>query len=179
MPRLITARPAFVAGIALALVAAAFALVGSSGAASAQSTPSDAAGGGWPLWIQGRPLSLEAGAPNGYYFWHDADGLHIRTTTPADRLHPFQAVLTTDGAFRDVQKIRLEGADDIALSADRTRLVIKFHTWNGMDGVDFKIDGGHRLTLRLEEFGLRVPTAKIYAGRYSVHPSSNPFTVYR
>ncbi len=134
---------------------------------------------GWPLWIQGRPAGLQPGGPNGWYFWHDDNGLHLVTTTPSDRLHVFTAVLTTDGVVRDVSKIRLEGADDIYVSPDGHRLVVKFHTWDGIDGVNFQVDGGRGLRLRLEEFGRLVYPWRVFAGRFSLHPQANPFTVLR
>lgn len=134
---------------------------------------------GWPLRIQGWPLRLDNPGANGWFLWHDRDGLHIRTTTPAPKDHVFTAVLTTDGTFADVRKVRLEGADDIAVLQNGHVLVVKFHTYNGVDGVDFRIAGGSGLRLRLDEAGSLVPPSHIFMGRYGVHPADNPFGVRR
>ncbi|MBF6601110.1 MAG: hypothetical protein IVW36_11435 [Dehalococcoidia bacterium] len=133
----------------------------------------------WPLRIEGRPAGLDAGDANGWYFWSDASGLHIRTTTPADRNHVFTAVLTTSGVFRDVDKVRLENADDIRVLDGGHKLVVRFHTYAGMDGVDFRIGGGDGVRLRLDEAGRTVPPARIFLGRFGVHPANNPFDVLR
>lgn len=133
----------------------------------------------WPARIQGRPLSLDAGSTRGWYVWHDENGLHIRTTTPADRDHVFTAVLTTTGTFSDVDKVRLENADDIKVTDNGHRLVVKFHTYDGIDGVDFHIAGGDALRLRFDQGAGLIDASNIFMGRYSVHPDNNPFVIRR
>lgn len=150
---------------------------GSTAAASSSAPNIDI--DGWPLRIQGRPASLDAGGANGWYFWHDAAGLYIRTTTPAPRDHVFTAVVRTDGVFRDVDKVRLENADDIRVSDGGHVLVVKFHTYAGIDGVDFRIAGGDGVHLRFDEAGMLVPASHIFLGHFSVHPGDNPFSVRR
>src|SRR5689334_16088233 len=63
----------------------------------------------WPNWTKLRPASLEAGGDPGWYMWTDADGIHIRTTTPSDAGHPFRAVIRAEpgSQFADVHKVRL------------------------------------------------------------------------
>src|SRR5258708_1245410 len=70
----------------------------------------------WPGWIQGRPAGLDSGDINGWYFWHDGDGLHVRTTTPSDTGHDFVGVFVTDDQFIDISKVRLESEDDVKLT---------------------------------------------------------------
>ncbi len=110
--------------------------------AAAAATTTNADNDRWPLRIQGRPASLDAGGTNAWYFWHDDSGLHIRTTTPAERDHVFTAVLRTGGTFRDVDKVRLENADDVQMLDGGHVLIARFHTYAGIDGVDFRISGG-------------------------------------
>jgi hypothetical protein len=164
------------------LLALAAVLVGlaTAGAGTAAAADPATAGGerGWPAWIEGRPDELERGGTNGWYFWHDAAGMHVRTTTPSDRNHPFTAVFSTNGRFFDIEKVRLEGRDDIRLLDNGRKLVVKFHTYSGIDGVDFKV-AGTTLRLELREFGRLVPPSHIFAGQHSVHPPSNPFRVVR
>jgi hypothetical protein len=133
----------------------------------------------WPLRIQGRPESLDGGGANGWYVWHDDTGLHIRTTTPAARDHVFTAVLTTAGVFRDVDKVRLENKDDVQLLDGGHVLIVRFHTYAGIDGADFRIAGGDGLHLRFDEAGNLVPASHIFLGHFSVHPGDNPFSVRR
>jgi hypothetical protein len=177
---------ASVAGLAaVALAIGAGTLTATTTSAFADSptpTPSvttSAADEHWPLAIQGKPTTLDAGSTRGWYFWHDADGLHIRTTTSSDRDHVFTAVLTTSGRFVDIDKVRLEGADDVKLGPDGHRLVVKFHTHDGIDGVDFRIVGGDRLTLNFDEGHGPIGVDHIFIGHDSVHPLSDPFTIRR
>jgi hypothetical protein len=176
------ARRFGLAGLAAFMLAAAaglFATDVASAAAADPAPPPTASDEHWPDWIQGRPASLEAGGTAGWYFWHDDDGLHVRTTTPSDRDHVFTATLGTNGRFTDVDKVRLEDADDIRLSADHQHLELKFHTHDGIDGVDFRIAGGDRLRLEFNEGGEPIDPANIFVGRLSLHPESNPFVVRR
>ena len=189
------------AGVGIVAVAIGFAMISAGGgSASAQTppttpapsattpspaTPLDPSATGvanfenWPLWIQGRPHGLDAGDKNGWYFWHDDQGLHLRTTTPSDRDHPFTAVLTTTGGtFFDISKVRFEDADDIKLTDGGHRLVVKLHTHDGIDGVDFRTSGDH-IRLNLQEFGDQVPASRIFAGHFDIHPNGNPFGVNR
>ena len=173
---------------ATGLLAAAFLATGSTAIALA---PSDAGGGSstpamsptdpeyWPAWIQGQPENFRPGGPNGWYFWHDGSGLHIRTTNPSDKNHVFTAVLTTGGTFADIQKVRLESNDDIRLLDNGHRLVVRFHTYDGVDGVNFHVVGGDRLRLRFDEAGKLIGPDRIYAGAEAIHPASDPFTVNR
>lgn len=137
------------------------------------------ADGRWPLWIQGRPLSLEPGGSPGYYFWHDDEGLNLWTTTPFATEHTFTAVLTSNGHFRDVRHVRFDGQDDTQIVDGGHRLLARLHTYDGIDGVIFRIEGGDHVTLRLFLEGREIDPAFIYVGRFSVHPNGNPFTVYR
>jgi hypothetical protein len=139
--------------------------------------------GHWPAWIQGRPLSLEPGGTTGFYFWHGVggadDGLNLYTTTPYDRETTFTAVLTTNGRFRDLHRERFEPADASAISPDGHRLVLRFQTHDGIDGVNFHLEGGTYVTLRLYKEGHEIDPSSIFVGAFSVHPDTNPFTVYR
>lgn len=133
----------------------------------------------WPLDIQGRPTKLDAGSTRGWYFWHDDNGLHLDTTTPRPTDHTFQAVLTTKGTFRDIDKIHLERDDDIILLNNGHELVVQFHTYDGIDGVNFHIDGGDSVTLRLMENGHLIDRGNIFVGHDNEHPWSDPFTIDR
>lgn len=147
-----------------------------AGGYTVQAAPGD---GGWPVWIQGRPLSLEPGSSPGFYFWHDDDGLHLWTTTPFTEEHTFTAVLTTNGHFRNVSRERFEPEDAATVTDGGHTLLVRLHTYDGIDGVNFRVQGGDHLTLRLYHEGHLLDPAFVYAGRFSVHPANIPFTIDR
>ena len=132
----------------------------------------------WPLRVQGRPAGLDAGDTNGWYVWHDDDGFHVRTTTRSDADHAFVGVFVTEGQFTDIDKVRFEGADDLRVTDGGHKLVVKFHTHDGMDGVNFRVTGD-RLSLKLSENGDLVPLHRIFIGNDGDHPFENPFVIHR
>ncbi len=154
-------------------------LLDSTTPASTTTTPGLSDPERWPAWVQGRPTKLDDGSARGWYFWHDASGLHLDTTTPQDRNHAFEAVLTTAGTFYDIDKIHLESGDDVQLLDHGHRLVVKFHTYSGIDGVNFHIAGGDSVRLRLEEGGHLIDRSNIFVGHFNVHPATDPFTIHR
>jgi hypothetical protein len=134
----------------------------------------------WPGELSGTP-TLDEQSPLGYYLWHDDPdnhGFHLRTHGPGDE-HLFVAHLRTDGIFENVDSVRLENRDDILVADGGHELVLRFHTYDFTDGVDFTIDGGHDLSLRLELDGQLVDTGSIYLGAAGAHPASDPFTIVR
>ena len=132
----------------------------------------------WPLYVQGRPAGLDNGDTNGWYVWHDDQGFHVRTTTPADKDHVFIGVFETGGQFTDVDKVRFEQADDLRLTDGGHKLTVKFHTHDGVDGVNFRVTGD-RLSLKLSENGDLVPRSRIFVGADGDHPEDNPFIIHR
>lgn len=132
----------------------------------------------WSDRLQGRPDNLHAGGDVGYYVWHNDDGLHIRTTGPGER-HVFHGEVVTPGTIHNVELIRGEGDDAFALRDAGHKLVFTLETWDGIDGLDFNIDGGRGMTLRLERDGGLVSTSEIYLGNDGQHPEHNPFLELR
>lgn len=131
----------------------------------------------WSEDVQGRP-DLNHDSPVGYYLWHDDNGMHLRTHGPGDE-HSFLARLTTDGVFVDVDTVRLESADDYAVLDGGHTLVLRFKTYDATDGVNFRIQGGTKLRLRLGLNGELIETDSIYLGPNGKHPRTNPFTLSR
>ena len=58
-------------------------------------------------------------------------------------------------------------------------MTFSFHTYDGIDGVDFHIAGGSYVKLDLKRDGKRISTDNIFLGEDSVHPEHNPFEVDR
>ena len=129
------------------------------------------------------PLTDADGAPNvtdnsptGYFIFHDENGFHLRTHGPKAE-HDFRAVLHTKGTFENVDPIRLEQADTVDITDGGHRMVLHFHTFDGIDGVNFTVNGGDKLHLKLEMDGKLAPTNQIYLGPQGKHPKQNPFTI--
>jgi hypothetical protein len=131
----------------------------------------------WPGDVEGAP-NLTEQSPLGYYLWHDDNGMHLRTHGPGDE-HLFVAHLHTDGTFQNVDSVRLENKDNFSVDDGGHELTLHFHTYDFTDGVNFTIDGGNRLHLRLELDGQMIDTGSIYLGSSGAHPTTDPFTIDR
>lgn len=132
----------------------------------------------WDSNLEGKPAALEAGGLNGVYFWHDSSGLNLETTDAQDSGHLYTGTLTTDGAFNDLQDLHLESGDSATIVAP-TQLVFSFNTFNAIDGIRFRIDGGTQITLSLLIDGHAERADNVFLGAYSQHPQTQPFTVAR
>jgi hypothetical protein len=149
-----------------ALIAAAILLA--AGAPPAQAAADPAAG---------EPTITDESA-TGYYVWHDDGGVHLRTHGPGDD-HRFVADLHTDGEFRDVESVRAESRDDVAVLNGGHTLALRFQTYAALDGVNFRIEGGSFLRLRLQLDGRLIDADHIFLGADGAHPAHNPFTIWR
>ena len=131
----------------------------------------------WQSRLEGNPGVSDA-SPAGYYLWHDDDGLHLRTHGPGAE-HSFTARLHTDGVFMDLSPVALEADDQSYLENGGHDLVIKFHTYDGIDGVDFRIDGGSIMTGEANLDGAPISPANIFLGASEKNPVQNPFGLPR
>lgn len=147
-------------------------------AAAAEGPPKPAAAC-WNAPLDGRPAQLVAGGPEGWYLWRDDAGFHLESTKPVPAGRRFTAVLMTDGKFTDVSRIGLEGADLVRTRLRGHQLVVTFRTHDGIDGVNFRIDGGDRLRVILREGRRRIGADQVYVGASGVHPEKNPFLLCR
>lgn len=125
----------------------------------------------------GQP-TLTEDSPTGYYLWHNNDGFHLRTHGPQSE-HVFVARLHTKGRFTDVDRVRLERDDKVRVKNDGHTLILKFHTFDGFDGVNFHVEGGEKLRLNLKIDGKEAPLSSIFLGDDLAHPGSDPFTLER
>lgn len=130
-----------------------------------------------PANVQGQP-DLTPSSPTGYYIWNDENGIHLRTHGPGED-HRFVARLHTDGVFQDVDAVRLESRDNFAVLDGGHTIVMRFHTYDATDGLNFRVRGGTRLRFNLQLDGELISTDSIYLGAAGVHPASNPFTIRR
>ncbi len=148
------------------------ALGASAGAASAETAPP----GPFPT-LAGEP-AISADETMGYYIWRDDNGFHLRTHGPGDQ-HIFTARIHTDGIFRDVDAVRLENKDNFAVIDGGHTIVMRFHTYDFTDGINFKVRGGTYLRFNLQLDSELIPTDHIFLGAGGKHPANNPFTLRR
>jgi len=132
----------------------------------------------WAPRDQGQPDSFRPGDSRGYFIWHDDNGLHMWTTTRGTR-HEFSGVIRTNGTFVDVHGKRLESDDYLRVDRDRNKITFRFDTEGGIDGVNFRIDGGSYANFDLFIDGHRIDRNEIHIGDSSWHPRSSDFTLYR
>jgi len=127
--------------------------------------------------LNGAPsITEDARTPFGVYLWHSDRGTHLRTHGTAEG-QVYTAFLRTDGVFVDVHGTRLEPGDRFAVVNGGHGLILQFHTWEGIDGVDFRIRDGESLGLTLLVDGRLLRTDHIFLGRGGRHPATNPFVL--
>ena len=132
----------------------------------------------WSSDIEGRPDNLRPGGDQGYYVWHDDNGLHVYTTDPVGH-HKYTFRISTEGVFQNVDPVRLDGGDSVTVLDGGHRLEGDFVTHEGIDGVNFNIAGGAGMRLALRIDGDLAPGDEIYLGDDFSHPSNNPFVELR
>jgi hypothetical protein len=170
LPRLSQAARygALAAAVALPLAAAAPAAAEAARVPSAQRyvLPFDV--------LQGKP-DLSAGEGRGYWLWEDDGGLHMRTTTRG-QVHVFRGVIRTaaGNSFSGVTTIRLEDGEinnDVVAQPDDDTIRFWFHIWDGVDGVDFQLQGSG-FCVELLDAGEAVNATHLGAGQ--VKPGALP-----
>jgi hypothetical protein len=167
--------------------AAAMGLFVLSSAAFAQAAPKQPAPRvcDWGTRIWGVPQSFEAGSADGYYIWCGPSEtgatdreLHLRTTDHRG-VFVYSGIVRTDGTFRDVEKVRDEQDDHVDVLDNGHEIKFSFVTYSGIDGFNFNIDGGTKVSYALDQSGQRISTSSVYLGKDSVHPKHNPLTIHR
>ena len=128
----------------------------------------------------GHPDGFDAGDGSGVYLWHRVavdHGWHMETTDPAKTgAHTYTGTVTTDGKFVDVQGVQLESDDSVELDGNGN-LTFGFKTYSGIDGVDWRVDGGTQMTFTLYEDGQLMSSSSINIGDASHHPAADPFSL--
>ena len=172
-------RGALVAAFALPLALSA----APAPAAAAGPEPAAPPAGAYTLpfaTLQGKP-DLNAAGDFGYWLWHDEDGLHLRTTTRG-RPHLFSGVIRSRerNEFFDVHRVRQEHTvvnDDRTVVADNDAIRFRFVTYDGMDGIDFRLSGG-AFCVQLADDG-REATGATHLGAAETAPQQLPVCFQR
>jgi hypothetical protein len=87
--------------------------------------------------------------------------------------------LHTDGKFTLVHRVRDEGNDIVALSANHRTILFRFVNYGSVDGLDFatRCSTGFSASFYIE--GTLAPTGAVHLGANEVNPTSNPFDIER
>jgi len=159
----------------MALIAAMAAAVVLPASAAGEST-ARCDEGHWPATVQGTPSSFARGARAGYYVWHDSRGWHLRTTTPQRSPHHFTGTIVSSGDIKMVRQYHDEGRDTVTINGNR--MTFSFVTYNGVDGIDFRVGCTNSVVFSLKASGRLVPTTRIWLG-HTGHARANPFKISR
>ena len=167
---------------AAALVVAPVGVAASTGSNAATSatvvTSTTCTDGSWPSSVQGRPLTFRAGATGGEYVWHDLYGWHVRVTHPGTGRVVFSGTVVSSAPL-DATPVKLEKNDLVTVSTDRRTISFRLVNYGGIDGFDFRTACAKSLGFGVRGDGVRLPTWRIFIGRYDRHPLENPFAVRR
>ena len=131
--------------------------------------------GAWPQAVQGRPATFQAG-DDGVYLWHDPDGgwaLRATHSGPHDRVI-IAGTLHTDGRFVFVHRVRDEGNDIVAVSANHRTILFRFVNYGWVDGLDFATHCSTGFSASFYIAGTLAPTGAVHLGANEVNPTSNP-----
>jgi hypothetical protein len=130
---------------------------------------------------EGRPDSLDPGDSGSLYVWHDGDGWHIRATDVHPRDHHYAGTVALDpgSRFMGVQPVALERDDRVWVDGQNV-LHYDFHTYQAVDGVDFRVscrnDGRERQSLIFHTFYDGRPVAdRVKIGDRKVEPANATF----
>jgi hypothetical protein len=136
--------------------------------------------GAWPQIAQGRPLQFKAG-DHGFYLWHDPDGgwaLRVTHAGPHDKV-TFSGTLTTGGQFVDVERVRDESNDIVALSPNKHTIIFRFVNYGWVDGLNFATHCSTGFSTGVRVDGSLAPVSLLHLGAAEVSPLTNPFKIER
>lgn len=130
----------------------------------------------------GRPVDFSIGKVNAYWIWYDDGIWHFRTTGGGKGAHRFNGQIEVVGG----KLVRLKGGkgeyggknvDQFLFNAALTAITFDFRTDEGVDGLNFAVDGaatGLKFTLALD--GDAAPR-HIRIGKAGDHPAGAVFTL--
>jgi hypothetical protein len=87
--------------------------------------------------------------------------------------------LHTDGRFVLVHRVRDEGNDIVAVSANHRTILFRFVNYGWVDGLDFATHCSTGFSASFYIAGVLAPTSAVHLGADAVNPTSNPFDIER
>lgn len=132
----------------------------------------------WPDRATGQPAGLKAGAPAGFYLWHNDEGWHLEVTHATHDHAVFSGWLSTNGSI-EYQRVDDEHNDFVKEGRGQHALSFAFNNYGFLDGVHFGTHCADRIEFHLFIDGRPAGVEQISVGHSSVHPKANPFTIDR
>lgn len=125
--------------------------------------------------IDRRP-SFNTNSRPGFYVWRQGDDVYVVSNDPnRSRRSRFTGTATVQGGtISNPGGYRTEARDRWQQVAPN-RLRFNFTTDNGLDGVHFRVNGGSRIVMNLQESGTRVD--HFYLGQYKVQTVLDPLII--
>jgi hypothetical protein len=175
----VTAAPAAnAATTAAATTTASTTTAATATAAPVPASPASCETEHWPDRATGQPAGLEAGAPTGFYLWHNDEGWHLEVTHPTHDHVVFSGWISTNGTI-DYQRVDDEHTDVVKLGPAEHRLGFAFNNYGYLDGVHFATHCADRLEFHLFINGRPAGVEQVSVGHGSVHPKAMPFIIDR
>ena len=177
-----TRRRVYAAAGAVSLVAGlAVAAPSSAGAATLPTTTTGCTTGTVPAQFQGKPTTLKAGLPLGYWVWHDTAGWHLAAT------HAGKAKVVLTGVIRTSNPMRASGVklehglhgDRWIIGPNHRTLTFRFTNYGGLDALRISADCSATVSFALYANGHKVSPSRIHLGSAAVAATANPVVMTR
>jgi hypothetical protein len=171
-------------GLAAGLAVAAPSSAGAAAlptATTATATATGCATGTVPARFQGKPASLKAGLPLGYWVWHDTAGWHVAATHATKTKVVLTGVVRTSNAMH-ATGVKLERGlpgDRWVLSPNHKVLTFRFTNYGGLDALRIGADCSATVSFTLYANGHKVAPSRIHLGSAAAPASTNPVVMTR
>jgi len=168
-------------GLAAGLAVAAPASADAAALPSATTTSTGCSTGTVPAQLQGKPASLKAGKPLGYWVWHDSSGWHVAGTHASKSRVVLTGVVRTSNPMH-ATGVKLEHGlhgDRWVIAPNHRVLTFRFTNYGGLDALRIGADCSATVTFALYANGHKVAPAQIHLGAAAVAATSNPVVARR
>ena len=131
---------------------------------------------GWSQ-LAGRP-TIAPGRGVAFFIFREGNVVTILTTNLGNQGRRFDAAIELDGGtLTDPRPLRLERRHrDLFRQPAPNRLATHFRTFGATDGVQFAVNGGTQLRIRLDLGGMR-PEGSVFLGGQPVAAWGNPVLI--
>jgi len=134
-----------------------------------------------PAQFAGRPSTLRAGQPAGYWIWHDKAGWHLVATHATKQREVFSGVVRSSGTMH-ATGVKLEhgvGGDSWVIGPKRHTLMFRFTNYGGIDALRIGADCSATMSFTLYADGTKVDPSQIHLGSAAVAATANPVAMTR
>jgi hypothetical protein len=134
-----------------------------------------------PAQFQGKPATLKAGLPLGYWVWHDTAGWHLAAT------HAGKAKVVLTGVIRTSNPMHATGVklehglhgDRWVIGPNHKTLTFRFTNYGGLDALRISADCSATVSFALYANGHKVAPERIHLGSAAVAATANPVVMTR